>query len=99
MSRLQAFKTGSVVATGVIAALGVEGFPPSYGAVVGGTFVGTAVVEVSNDPEASVPVWVAFGSALTAPGSVKVDVPVKAVRVRCSAYTSGTISASIGATE
>ncbi len=92
----QTFKTGSVTATGVIASLGSEGAQLPVGVLVGGTFVGTVVVEVSYDPEATVPTWVAFGAALTAPGTVKVDIPVKAVRARCSAFTSGTIVAGIG---
>jgi hypothetical protein len=95
----QAYASGSVTATGVACSLGVEGFPAPYGAIVGGTFVGTVKVEVSNDPAATSPTWIQFGSDLTAPGSVKVDIPVKAVRVRCSAFTSGTISCYIGASD
>lgn len=88
---------GSVTATGVIATLGVEDCQVPVGVLVGGTFVGTVLVEVCYDPQAVSPTWVQFGSSVTAPGTVKVDIPVKAVRARCSAFTSGTIVAGIGA--
>lgn len=88
---------GSVTATGVITQLGVEDAQVPVGVIIGGTFVGTVLVEVAFDPQAVSPTWVQFGSPLTAPGTVKVDIPVKAVRARCSAFTSGTIVAGIGA--
>jgi hypothetical protein len=88
---------GSVTATGVITSLGVEDLQLPVGVIVGGTFVGTVVVEVAYDSQAASPTWVQFSTSLTAPGTVKVDIPVKAVRVRCSAFTSGTIVAGIGA--
>lgn len=91
------FKTGSVVATGVIASIGCENSPLPVGCVVGGTFVGTVLCEVCFDPEAGSPTWVPFGAGLTAPGTVKVDIPCKAVRLRCSAFTSGTIFGGVGA--
>lgn len=91
------YAKGTIGATGVICSLGVVDYPVPYGVVVGGTFVGTVLVEVSNDPDAGSPTWVAFGAGVTAPGTVKVDIPVKAVRARCSAFTSGTIFAAIGA--
>lgn len=92
-----AFKTGSVSATGTICSLGTEDASLPVGAAIGGTFVGTVICEVSYDTEAAAPTWVAFGTNLTAPGTWKVDVPVKGVRLRCSAYTSGTIVGGIGA--
>ncbi len=97
----QAFKQGSAVATGAngFCLLGVTSFPVPYGVVVGGTFVGTVKVEVSDDPDVGSPTWTQFGSDITAPGTVKVDIPVKAVRLRCSAYTSGTIMGYIGASD
>lgn len=91
------YKTGSVTATGVIATLGLEDCQVPAGVLVGGTFVGTVLIEVSFDTEAAVPTWVPFGSAVTAPGTVKIDIPVKAARARCSAYTSGTIVAGVSA--
>jgi len=91
------FATGSVTATGVICQMGVEDCQVPVGCLVGGTFVGTVLVEVCYDPQAVSPTWVAFGSSLTAPGTAKIDVPVKAVRLRCSAFTSGTIVGGIGA--
>lgn len=93
----RSYKTGSVTATGVICALGTEAAELPVGGLIGGTFVGTVICEVSYDPEAGSPTWVAFGTNLTAPGTWKVDVPVKAVRLRCSAYTSGTIVGGLGA--
>lgn len=87
----------SVTATGVITSLGVEDCQLPIGVIVAGTFTATVLVEVSYDPGAASPTWVQFGSSLSAAGTVKVDIPVKAVRVRCSAFTSGTITAGIGA--
>lgn len=101
MSVRQAFKQGSATATGAagFCLLGVTGFPAPYGVVVGGTFVGTVKVEVSDDPDATSPTWVQVGVDITAPGVVNVDTPVKAVRLRCSAYTSGTILGYLSASE
>lgn len=93
---IQTFKTGSVTATGVICSLGVTGSNLPIGLLVGGTFVGTVKVEVSYDPEVTSPTWVQFSTDLTAAGTVKLDIPVKAVRLRCSAFTSGTIQGAIG---
>lgn len=91
------YVTGSVTATGVICSVGAENSGLPVGAAVGGTFVGTVLCEISYDPDATVPTWIQFGSALTAAGTVKVDIPCKAVRLRCSAFTSGTIVGGIGA--
>lgn len=95
MSQNYSYAKGSVTGTGVICQLGTEDMNAPIGVLVGNTFVGTVLVEVSNDPEAAVPVWVPFGAGVTTPGTVKVDIPVKGVRARCSAYTSGTLSAYI----
>jgi hypothetical protein len=92
------FAVASVTATGVIASLGVEGCFQPAGVLVGGTFVGTVLVEVCMDSAAVTPTWVQFGSSLTAPGTVQVNIPVRAIRTRCSAFTSGTITSGIGAT-
>ncbi|HEY6018723.1 MAG TPA: hypothetical protein VIY48_02185 [Candidatus Paceibacterota bacterium] len=89
------YAVGSVTATGVIASLGCEDCSIPVGVLVGGTFVGTVLVEVCFDSQAASPTWVQFGSSLTAPGTVKVDIPCKAVRARCSAFTSGTIVAGV----
>jgi hypothetical protein len=91
------YVTGSVTSAAVICSIGSDGSALPVGAAVGGTFVGTVLCEVSYNPEAGSPTWIAFGAALTAPGTFKVDVPVKAVRLRCSAFTSGTIVGGIGA--
>jgi hypothetical protein len=88
---------GSVTATGVICQLGVEDCQLPVGGACGGVFVGTVTCEVCYDPAAVSPTWIKFGTDLTAPGTWKVDVPVKAVRLRCSAFTSGTIVAGLGA--
>jgi len=92
------YATGSVTATGTICQLGTTQASLPVGALVGGTFVGTVQVQVSYDPEATSPTWVLFSSALTAAGTVKVDIPVKAVRLQCTAYTSGTIVGGLGVT-
>lgn len=92
-----AYKTGSATAVGVIASLGCDDTDLPVAVIVGGTFVGTVKVEVCFDPDATSPTWVQFGSDVTAPGVVKVDMPCKAVRARCSAFTSGTIFAGIAA--
>lgn len=84
----------AVVAAG-FAFLGTEDMVMPVGVLIGGTFVGTVLVECCNDPAAGSPTWVPFGSAVTVPGTVKIDIPVKAVRLRCSAYTSGTIQGYI----
>lgn len=89
------FATGSVTATGVICNLGVQDCGLPVGVSVGGTFVGTVLVEVTYDGVT----WTQFGSSLTAPGTAKVDVPVADVRLRCSAFTSGTIVGGIGAAD
>ena len=96
MSLNYSYATGSVTATGVICSIGADDCVLPLGAAIGGTFVGTVLCEISYNPEAAVPTWVPFGSALTAPGTFKVDVPVKAVRLRCSAFTSGTIVGGMG---
>lgn len=90
------YAKGSVTATGVICQIGTDDGVLPVGALVGGTFVGTVACEVSYDPEAVSPTWVNFATALTAPGTFKVDVPVKAVRLRCTAFTSGTIVGGLG---
>ena len=77
--------------------LGTEDCNQPIGVIVGGTFVATVKVEVSNDPEAVSPTWAQFGADVTAPGTVKIDIPVKAVRLRVSAYTSGTVAGYIAA--
>lgn len=55
------------------------------GYLVGGTFVGTILIEVSFDSGTT---WVEYAS-LTAPAIAAITVPVQQVRARCSAYTSG----------
>src|SRR5262245_47475418 len=63
----------------------VKGCDVPVGVMLSGTFVATIVIEVSFDGTS----WAPFGAALTAPGTVKIDIPVKQVRGRCSAFTSG----------
>lgn len=78
------------VATGTSTAgqtLDVEGYDVPVGVGVFGTFVGTMQIEVSMDGTN----WAPFGAALTAPGTVKIDIPVKMVRAHCTAWTSGAI--------
>jgi hypothetical protein len=56
-----------------------------FSVMVSGTFVATILIEVSPDGTN----WAPFGAGVTAPGTVKVDIPCKQVRARCSAFTSG----------
>lgn len=91
------YKVGSVTSAAVIVSLGVEDCALPVGLAVGGTFVGTVTCEISYDSDATSPTWIKFGTDLTAPGTWKLDVPAKAVRLRCSAYTSGTIIGGVGA--
>lgn len=60
-------------------------------ALVTGTFVGTVVVEGSNDGSN----WAPMAAGLTAPGIVSSAAAVKMVRARCSAYTSGAAFCSV----
>lgn len=79
------------------AALGVEDCQVPVGVIVAGTFTATVLVEVCFDSKSASPTWVQFGSSLSAPGTVKVDIPCMAVRVRVSAYTSGSVVSAISA--
>lgn len=63
------------------------------GILVSGTFVATIQIQVSMDGTN----WAPFGAALTAPGTVKIDIPVKQVRAICSAFTSGSAQVLLGA--
>ena len=58
---------------------------------IAGTFVGTYEVMVSYDKGTS---WVQTGSNVTAAGVVSIPDAATAVRVDCSAYTSGTPQAA-----
>lgn len=84
---------GPFAATGNGAAFSVLGMDLPVGVLVSGTFVATIKIEVSNDGTN----WAQFGADVTAPGTVKVDIPVKQVRARCSAFTSGTARCDVGA--
>lgn len=79
------------VETGV--AREVAGYDLPVGVHVSGTFVATIKIEVSHDGTN----WAQFGSDVTAPGTVKIDIPVKQVRARCSAFTSGLAVVTLGA--
>lgn len=64
--------------------------------IVGGTFVGTAKLQVQIPDAAGAAVWVDVGS-LTAPGLVNYRGAVgRTFRAICSAFTSGTILTSLG---
>lgn len=62
---------------------------------IGGTFVGTAKIQVSADQGTT---WVDFQTT-TAPVVSNVLPNVGRLRVICSAYTSGTIKSSMGGSE
>lgn len=79
------------VETGAVAE--VTGYDLPIGLLFSGTFVATLKVEVSYDGTN----WAQFGADVTAVGTVKIDIPVKQVRVRCSAYTSGAAHVGLGA--
>lgn len=57
-----------------------------------GTFTATYQVQESFDGGTS---WVNKGSALTAAGAVAIDDAATAVRLNCTAYTSGTPVAGV----
>lgn len=78
------------VETGVAREVGHLDNP--FTVMVSGTFVATILIELSMDGTS----WAAFGSAITAPGVVSVNVPCKQVRARCSAFTSGLAVAWLG---
>lgn len=64
------------------------------GVFVGGTFVATILIEVSFDGTN----WATYPSgSFTAAGVLEITIPVKQVRARCSAYTSGLAVAYVGA--
>lgn len=86
-------QAGPFAATGNGVPFAVQGMDIPVGVLVSGTFVATIKIEVSNDGVN----WAQFGADVTAPGTVKVDIPVKQVRARCSAFTSGTARVDIGA--
>ena len=71
----------------------VTGYDTPVGVVVGGPFVATVAIQVSMDNV----IWATFGAALTAPGTVKIDIPVKFVRANCTAFTSGLAVVLLGA--
>lgn len=87
------FSLGSLVATGAATAAEVAHFE-DVGVLVSGTFVGTCEIQVSFDGTTFVshPTL----TAKTAPFSGLIGFPCKAVRLNCTAYTSGTISGSGG---
>lgn len=65
--------------------------------IVGGTFVGTAKLQVQIPDGTGAAVWVDVGS-LTAPGVLNYRGTVgRTFRAICSAFTSGTIITSVGA--
>lgn len=82
----------TAVATGT--PVEVSSYDIPQGILVSGTFVATLKIEVSYDGTN----WAQFGADVTAPGTVKIDIPVKQVRARVSAYTSGTVVVGLGAT-
>lgn len=59
---------------------------------ISGTFVGTAQIEISQDGTN----FAQFGANQTAPAVVQITVPCQQVRVRCSAFTSGSIVSTYG---
>ncbi len=66
----------------------------NMGVVVTGTFVATILIEISYDGST----WALYPSgSLTAPGVLDITVPLKQIRARCSAWTSGLAVVYIGA--
>ncbi len=60
---------------------------------ISGTFVGTVIAEGSPDGTNYSPLT---NGTLTAPGTIPVPGSCKKVRIRCSAFTSGTIVGVVG---
>ena len=86
---------GSVTATGTICTVDLDGFKDLSHAV-GGTFVGTVQVQVSNDGTT----WAPLVASITAPAAAIVQgCGFKLARLQCTAYTSGTIVGFLAASE
>lgn len=83
-----------LTATGATVSVDVSGAEGSFNMGLSSSvaLVGTWTVELSADGTNYQP----FGTALTAVGTVKVDVPAKFARWKCSAYTSGTAICTYG---
>jgi hypothetical protein len=88
---------GSVTATGVICQLGVE----DCQLPVGGVAAESSLVLLPAKSATILRLFRPRGSSLvldlTAPGTCQGRRAVKAVRLRCSAFTSGTIVGGLGA--
>lgn len=70
--------------------------------IIGGTFVGTVVLEVAIPDATGAKLWVPVAPGITAPGYLglpngAIGAQVREWRARCSAFTSGTISYALGA--
>lgn len=96
MAATTALATGSFTGTGNGTAVALS--PGGANLAIWGTFVGTVVAEKSFDSGST---WIAASYpaistaiSLTAPAAITVEEPERGVqwRVRCSAYTSGTIN-------
>lgn len=92
MSTFKGYDLGAFTAVSTGSAVDVSD-SEEYAVAVSGTFVATIQVEVSHDGTN----WAKFGADVTAPGTVKVDIPVKMIRAKCSAFTSGTAQVNLGA--
>lgn len=57
-----------------------------------GTFTATYQVQINLNPAAAAgdASWINEGATITTPGSLEVTKPIALIRVRCTAYTSGT---------
>jgi hypothetical protein len=73
-------------------AVEVAAYDVPVGVSVSGTFVGTCLIEISMDGTN----FVTYATH-TAPGVTSITIPVKQVRARCSAFTSGSIQVLLGA--
>ena len=63
-----------------------------FNVIVGGTFVGTVVLQYKNPSDNN---WVSDTVSITTPAGYSGEVNDLDIRLLCSAYTSGTIEASI----
>lgn len=83
---------GDLTATGAGSAVDVSHLE-EVSFLVGGTFVGTYDVEVSFDGS----VWVPHPdhNGETAPKAGDVAIPIKQVRINCTAFTSGTLECHV----
>lgn len=89
MSKPVFMDLGSLVATGQGTVHDISHLE-EVAAMIGGTFVGTASIEVNFDAATWIPVPGVLSGATT-PQMLAIPVRARQIRLNCTAYTSGTI--------